>query len=299
MSTLHSHGARLVERLTHPPRVADLLAEHRGAVDAAKARVVAAVEALKDADVAKAASEAPVDDLWVLRFVLSAPKNDVEVAVKNAVATLQWRAKHAEDLALARQGKPRYVDEMNKYSKVDFVGYLGIHPVIVVRAGRGDTKAMMDNMTEEQVSHALMMQTERFHHMCDVKTRETGLLSKQLGVVDLEGMSLWKFDRRFPRAQGKASHESAVHYPQLLGLNTIINAPTFFSMIFSVFRVFMPQSTLDKQAFCPAHTLKQSATTCPFLSRFSPHGADMFPKFLGGNAPCPASLVLEGEGRVN
>lgn len=127
--------------------------------------------------------------------------------------------------------------------------------------------------------------------MIDKKTRETGLLCKQVSVIDLEGFSLLHYDPKFAKVIGKSSAFSAVHFPQLLGKTILINLPVTFRLVYKAFTVFMPQSTLEKQAICPANTLKSSATECPFLKKF--RGSDeIMPPFLGGKGPMLPEFIL-------
>jgi len=91
---------------------------------------------------------------------------------------------------------------------------------------------------------------------------------------------------------GKTSTQSAIYYPQLLGKTIIINMPVTFRLIFKAMRVFMPASTVEKQAICPANTLKRSATECPFLKKFA-NGVEIMPPFLGGTRAMLPELELD------
>jgi hypothetical protein len=108
----------------------------------------------------------------------------------------------------------------------------------------------------------------------------------------LEGFSLFNYDAKFSKVIGKSSHMNAIYYPQLLGKTVIINMPVTFRMIYKAMSVFMPASTLEKQAICPANTLKKSATECPFLKNFK-NGVEIMPPFLGGTRPMIPELTLE------
>ena len=253
-----------------------------------------------DASLAEAAKVAPLDELFALRFVLSAKKNDVAVATENLLKTLAYRAANLGELDKARKQSAKNQDTFNKYSKTGFLGYLGgLHPVFVVRAGRADTKEIMRQLSIDEVAETLLLQTEYMFMLADTKTRETGLLCKILSVVDLEGMSLFTYDSKFPKALGKSSHMSAVYYPQLTGRTVIINLPSALKFLFMVFRNFMSASAVEKQTVCPGRSLKQSADECPFLAKFAsaskqaPGPVDaVLPPFLGGRAPCPAYLRI-------
>ena len=49
---------------------------------------------------------------------------------------------------------------------------------------------------------------------------------------------------------------------------------------------------------CPAKGIERAglrAADCPFLRRLDPNAAAALPAFLGGTAPCPATLLPRSE----
>jgi hypothetical protein len=284
---------RFTRKLLHPDKVSDLLAQHSASVNNVLEKSRAILRTKPELE--EAARRAPLDDLFALRFFLSVRSGDVEEAVKHLIETLEWRSKRLEILEDAANGKFKRPEEASKYSIVGYVGLLdGLHPVLVVRAGRCNTKGLASMMTFNEMVDMQLLQSEQIFRECDRKTRETGLLCKQIGIIDLEGFSLFRFDSKYSKVIGRASALSAVYYPQLLGKTVIINMPMAFRLLFRGMSVFMPASTLEKQAICPGNTLKQSASECPFLKKFG-NGVELMPPFLGGTGPIPPSLVLQKE----
>jgi len=271
--------------LVSPPLIKDLVAKHKAQVDQI-------LFALKN-DV-KGDEDVIVDELFALRFLLSIRKLDVAEATKNARDTLAWRNANREKLAAAAKGDLPNDAAFNLFVKSGYAGTLGgLHPVFIVRAGLGSTRDLMNALSHDQVVEYLLMQNERAFRMTDGTSRETGRLCKLVTIIDLAEMSLFKFDRRFPKAQGASSHMSAVFYPQLLGKSVAINAPTFFKMMFGIFSLFMSPAAVEKFSMCPAQNTKEkSATACLFLAKFGANGPASVPDFLGGTFSTPDRLKL-------
>ena len=143
---------------------------------------------------------------------------------------------------------------------------------------------------------------------CDKATRDSRILTKMIGVIDMAGVSLSSVDARFGKVQGDSGKLSEVYYPQLLGKTVLIHPPWFFTFVFSVFQKFMSAKMAEKISVCPgacytqhpgftkvalnAHKPAASAggtesiSQCPFASkRLSPQST---PSFLGGTCRCTA-----------
>lgn len=282
---------RLTQALVRPEKIADLLAAHKADVEDVLKRAreyVAANPAVKEA-----ADDAPLDELYALRFVLSAKREDPKLAYDNLVKTLEWRAKNFQQLKDSHEGKIAHQEWVVDYLKIAVLGLLGdLHPTFVVRAGRGNPKQMFSTYPMEDFVQHLMLLNERMHHMCDKKTRETGYLCKQVLILDIEGFSLFQWDSRAGKSFVKASALSAIYYPQLRAKTVIMNLPMTFRLIYRAIKSVAPASATEKHAVCPANTLKRSASECPFLRKFT-NGPSLMPPFLGGYAPMLPELELD------
>ena len=141
------------------------MAPRRAKVDELLTRVRKHVEehpALKDA-----AKQAPVDDLFVLRFILSEKNDDMDHAFKKLVETLEWRAQRLPALIDAAQGINKYHDFMMEFIHIAVVGYLGgLHPLFVVRAGKTDSKKMFTVLTPEECVEGQLLHHEEIFRMC-------------------------------------------------------------------------------------------------------------------------------------
>ena len=121
--------------------VDELLKEHTSTIEALRVKLVD--EPHYDAAVH--------DELFVLRFVLSNGAAKAEVPLRE---TIKWRHENAARLAEAATGvrDPKH-DAMGKLSIADLlpVTTLQDEPILVVRTGRSNVKALMDAYTEDEV----------------------------------------------------------------------------------------------------------------------------------------------------
>ena len=84
---------------------------------------------------------------------------------------------------------------------------------------------------------------------CDAVTRRTGYLTKYVRLINLEGMTLNKLHREFPKRLSVVMREAEDAYPQLLSALLICHAPGFVNFLFRGFRVLMPPRVIEKVDF--------------------------------------------------
>jgi len=261
------------------PFAADLIAAHCGQIDAL-------LHSIQGWD---SGGTCIVDELYVLRFLLADPVN----AERNLKACLEWRQRNRDILIEASKGHVPFEEGIQKNVKKGVCGWLGGQYLIsVVRAGHGNPSGIMRDLTYEQALDHLLFHNEYLFTLVDQQTRRTGRLCKVITVLDLQGFSMLKFDRRFAKASGESTHLTTIYYPQLTKTVVLINLPATFRILHSFAMRFASRATLDAQKLCPARTSKGSAVKCPFLSKFGDSGAAAVPSFLGGTFPTPNSLRL-------
>jgi len=261
------------------PSVAELLLLHRE-------KVAHLMDRIRGQD---AGGTCIVDELFVLRYILS----DEENAEKNILMTLEWRRQNREALLRSAAGDPPYSAEMAGFVKKGLCGWVNERYCInVIRAGHGNPRGLMRALTTEQCVANMLFQHEVLFAQMDARTRETGNLCKTITIIDLQGFSMKRFDRKFTQVNGETTYLNALHYPQLLKAVVIINLPATFRILHSFGKMFTSRSTLEKQRICPARTLKGSASDCPFLRKLGPNSVQAIPHFLGGTYPMPSTLRL-------
>ena len=106
--------------------------------------------------------------------------------------------------------------------------------MVIVRAGVSNPLAIMDKLSYQQVLEWFMYNKERSAIECDKATRETGLLTKMVVVIDLNHTSWSGNDGGFSKANGESSTLGEFLYPQLLKCTVMINVPSTFRLFFPV-----------------------------------------------------------------
>jgi len=159
-----SSSERFTHKLLHPDKVSDLLAAHKDKVAQVLDRARKFVQ--QHPELEAAAKQVNVDELFALRFLLSTKNDNVELAVEHLEQTLKWRSARLENLENARRGKIVFNDALIKHSHVAIIGLLGgLHPTVVVRAGRANIKNIFNDLTPEQlIENQLMFNESIFYH---------------------------------------------------------------------------------------------------------------------------------------
>jgi hypothetical protein len=236
-----------------------------------------------------------VDEIYILRFILE----DAGQAESRLIKNLEWRMKNRDMLLRAAEGRLPHEEIMAKYVRRGVCGWLSNqYLVYVVRAGLGDPAAIMRNMTSQQCIENMLLTNEVIFRLLDAQSRRIGRLCRVIFIIDLQGFSIGRFDRRFAKANGDTSHLNALYYPYLMKMVVIVNLPSTFRILYSFAKLFSSKSTLEKQKICPGRTLKDSASRCPFLAKFGPEAVAAIPHFLGGTHPVTADLRLNDEMEV-
>lgn len=256
----------------------------------------------KLAEIEKLDGDMKYDNIFLLRFVLthkskSGSFSDDKEALeaKDAILeTLTWRKENLQVLKEVRATE--IVPNKATFIKFQTVGsaetQMGGWPVFVVRTGYCNVKGLMNTLTAEEVLRYFEMSNYLQSIRCDTLTRQTKRLVKMINVIDMDSFSLFGGDKRFFKCLGESSKFSAVHFPQLLGKTVIVNAPSYFRLVFAAYAIFQPKRALEKQTVCPvvdSGSKIASVLTCPFVSKYG--DVKTLPKFLGGEANTPTELV--------
>lgn len=238
-----------------------------------------------------------VDDLWLLRYVLSA-KGDLDLCETRAKEGLAWREEHKASLKELRAGGRLPLEtRLQKHLLSGITGTLsGQEPVSVVRLGLSDCKAVLNCSSVDDVALFLTFEKEKMYALCDAATRETGRMVKALSIIDFRCFSMMssRFDKRILSALGASSKSSSILYPQLMLKTVLVNTPSMFGLVQKALGSVMPKSSMEKMVLCP---VKNSETAdislCPFSSRYDIAAA--VPDFLGGRATTPIELMTPNQ----
>jgi len=254
------------------------------------------IAALRAAAAAEAPLPALVDEIFLLRYVLSFPTPDARAdALRKCLA---WRAANAALLADAAAGRPpAAAAAVGRFSVAGFHGATRDgDPLFIVRSALCDPVALMNACSEEDVMSTLMHAREVGFLLCDAETRARRRLVKQVTLVNLEGSPIGAFDRRYFATLGESSNISEFAYPQLLRRTVIFHPPYFFSAVYAVIKPFMSAKSIEKTVVCPGRAPAggpAGALACPAARAL--FDAPALPTFLGGACRCTAAGGCVGE----
>lgn len=265
------------------PAVCDLLEQHSN--DIASVRTIVSV----DNQLYNAAYH---DDLWLLRFLLS--NKTPSKAATAARNTMAYRSKHGLDTQeqLGWIEPPTLGEEMpNVFKPITdrteegTVFHTQPHDdrgvIVYVRMAGLDMTRMVQEVAKEDIRASIRVTNEFYFRVLDEVTRRTGRLTKLVRLVDMEGMTLKRMDRKFLKREGKVAKEIEDFYPQLLASVSVVNVPGWFAALWKIIQLFFPARFKEKLDFVaiPADgKLPKDARIFQHIS------TSCFPKKYGGES---------------
>ena len=227
------------------------------------------------------------DNIFFLRYLLSFSLEEAIEAIQWAVP---WRKQPENAYWLERaERKEAALGKMNNDPKAGVkINISGYHagmidggPLNIVRPGLVDFGPMLDMHDHARMVMFHVMGKEVAWRMCDKATRATGRLVKMVVINDFTAMRMSMPPKKVMQSYSESSKLAERLYPQMLQTTAVCNAPTWFSMVMKVGKLFLSQKTLDKFRICPKTGTIQD---CPFVRRYL-HANEM-PTFLGGQCRC-------------
>lgn len=265
------------------PLLSELFAKHRSELDLLAEMTLPHHRADDDDHI-----QVPIDDLFLLRFLLSS-KSDLRKASENVAKTLAFRRENARELRAAREHQGRFSELAAFVVEKSFIKYLGFardeHLGVCVLAGRSDQREMVRHVksADELARIFLITQHEYSQMLIDAQSRKTGRLCKSFVVLDCTGFALSRVSFDFMRAQGAASNLAAVYYPQSVLKQIVLNPPWIFDKMFMVYKTVASKSAVEKLHVHHAKaTAKNDIRECPFVSKFGANGVNLIPDIVGG-----------------
>eukprot|EP01134_Creolimax_fragrantissima_P000927 CFRG0927T1 len=233
------------------------------------------------------------DDLWILRYLLS--NGEIDKCVDDIKRAVAWRKENAEFVLKAKDfnAMPPYYEDSKKFVAVS--NHVKTRkdggPVFIVRSGISNPKKLMEILTYDQIFEILIFQKEQAYNMCDIRSRETGYLTKMTTINDFSGLSLLRAkDKKFMKALSESAKLAEYVHPQLMDKGVMINVNKVVQMLFSLLKMVMPRKTVAKMTICGASdTRTQNISLCPWV-RENIEIVNV-PTFLGGKCECPGGCV--------
>ena len=118
-------------------------------------------------------------------------------------------------------------------------------PVYIEKSGSIPVDAMMNNFTDAEMLHAHIWGMEFQARRAELKSREVGVwVDNFCRIIDLEGMS--NDHNKLLEWTKPMTFVDQNYYPERLGVMFIINAPWFFSLIWTAISFFLDDKTRQK-----------------------------------------------------
>eukprot|EP00401_Gymnodinium_catenatum_P039747 CAMPEP_0117526268 /NCGR_PEP_ID=MMETSP0784-20121206/36197_1 /TAXON_ID=39447 /ORGANISM="" /LENGTH=431 /DNA_ID=CAMNT_0005322489 /DNA_START=60 /DNA_END=1355 /DNA_ORIENTATION=- len=263
-------------------------------LDAQRSEVVALQTAL-EADLGTPLPPPLQSDTRLLRHVLSVGSAEDAVPLCKMAVAFYADPKNARVLECVAKGVPPPQHEEIVRNCLAHVwglnGECGMRsgaPVYVIRTGFGSPKELMDEVCHDDFLEWLVYNRLVAMKSIDALTEESGNLVKMVTVNDFRGVSLLASrERRLFKALGDLSTMAEYLCPQAVMRTVMINTPSFMSLLFRAVKPILPKKALDKIAICPADTLRDDISTCPFMREY--WESSCCPYVLGGTAKVPRS----------
>jgi CRAL/TRIO domain len=274
-----------VHDFDHRPTLVDLLAQHRQSLNQMTAAL--AVHPLYQCH--------KHDDVWMVRFVLSHPKNTT-AAITAAERTLHFRAQHELDATDIRHCPigPNVPNESIQrfylYCKSDALSFvipddrLGL--VCFIDLARIDQHALVQNVPESDWLPFFMYVLEFTHQWNDFLSRTTGRFTRSVRIVDASSLSLKTWSAENSKRDDRAWKATEAFYPQLLDRQFVCHAPAWIQVPWRFLRPCLPQRLVAQADFvAPKKNAKDRRRLLIYIS------LENLPVRFGGECPVwPLSL---------
>ena len=241
------------------------------------------------------------DDLWILRFVMSHQRRHKH-ALKAIKHTLEFRKEHSLDDKDIRYLVPG-TDQadcpamLRICSYADPDTYLWCIPepqgnvmAFVRYAGLDQTK-LMKEVDESNWFPTVLYLSEWAFQWCDFITRTTGRLTKNVRLIDFDGVRLRDMSLVGAKRDSKAMNQTEDCYPQLLRSVYVCHGLTWIQSIWRFVRPLLPKRAVEKVDFIhPKSNDKERDRLLKYVKM------ELLPERFGGQyKPWPVEYPLPGQ----
>ena len=224
------------------------------------------------------------DDIYLNRFVRARQYkfNDVVIMVNNHI---QWlREFNVADIMEFR------FEELEQFRTVYPHGYHGIdktgRPIYIERYSKMNADYLHKITTLDRIAKYWVRGYEvlLYHRLPACRSG----ITQSTVILDLAGVRMSTFDSRAREFLRLISKISSDNYPETLGAMFIVNVPSFFSLLYSFAKPFIPPETKRKIHVITAKNVKTE------LLKFIDE--DQLPAFLGGACVCDPDDEADDKG---
>jgi hypothetical protein len=291
-----------LSELASPLVVSESIALHKNTIEAVKSILLLWVNSSSDPNLKKAVEAAPLDDLFILRFVLSHNQESAAKIAEYVQKTLTWRGQKHDLLIQVAAGACEPLRPMHNYMCRAFLGEFGGYCVFADRHGHNDVTHLGDLIkyysSDDSVldlSEALLIMNEFGFRKVDELSRRTNRLCKAINMTFLDHLPLRLTPNilKIINGFGSSSKKSSIYYPQFLGAGVMFSSESLLmKFVLKLSKNVMSETTMSKVVICPGFKKGVSPNACPGLKRLNPNlnWEEVFPACANGKGSTPETL---------
>lgn len=172
------------------------------------------------------------------------PRFGIDVCVETPIGSVP-RSLAEMDMSAACMSLFRAIPQA--FHKVDKRG----RPVFINRIGKANIEELRQyrqQTTLEERLAAQVWQMERTieYRLPTCSTQAGKLITNQLSIIDMDGFSLRLLDSELRASMKVIAKLHSDNYPELLGQAFVVNAPRFFTIVFSIVKHVLDPATVAK-----------------------------------------------------
>lgn len=222
---------------------------------------------------------------------LRATNNDITEARRRLASTLQWRIQNGMDRILSNP-HPNFHVLKQYYPHAYHLRGINGEPVYYECPSKIDLPALKSaGLTLDHLLHHYALVTEFM--WTHISPHQEGPSSRGITVIDLDGMRLRDFAGEVVTFVKRAASFTGEHYPERSGTIYILNAPSFFQLIWRAVKPLVDPVTLAKVKVVDSNNKKDPYAIRNSLMESIP--IENIPREYGGLSDVPLGFAPEEE----
>jgi metal transporter CNNM len=196
-------------------------------------------------------------DFYLARWLIARQWN-LENATKMFLESMNWRKENNID-DIRKTFPTEYAKDLEPFQKFYSGGIFTTidgWPMFVERAGLMDPLSILRNTSPDFVLKLNIWRAEVMEKMRRKREKETGMSTGVLTIIDMQGVGWNHMSSPVMDSFKENATLSANNYPEALRRFLVINAPSFFTMIWNSVSGWLDKRTRDKTSVYGSDYLK-------------------------------------------
>jgi len=216
-------------------------------------------------------------DLYLARWLIARQWN-LENASKMYLESMKWRKENNID-QIRKTFPTEYAKELEPYLKYYSGGIFTTidgWPLMIERSGLMDPLSVLKNTGPDFILKLSIWRSEVMEKIRRKREKETGMSAGILILIDMQGVGWNHMSSQVIDSFKENATLSANNYPEALRKTIVINAPSFFTMLWNSVSGWLDKRTRDKTSIYGSEYLKHVLEVVSI---------DELPSSFGGNGP--------------